>query len=89
MKFRPQTNRRNNAYLHGQNQLLKPTSIFFYYEYCEGGKTGFTNESGNTLVAYAKKDDTELISVVLKSTGYGEYTDTKLFSTMALKTSTL
>lgn len=73
----PPTNKQTETrYLHGQNQLLKPTSIF-YYEYCEGGKTGFTNESGNTLVAYAKKDDTELISVVLKSTGYGEYTDTK------------
>lgn len=31
-------------------------------------------------MAYAKKDGTEIISVVLKSTGYGEYTDTiKLF----------
>jgi len=73
----PPTNLQSETrYLHGQNQLIKPASIF-YYEYCEGGKTGFTNEAGNTLVAYAKKDDTELISVVLKSTGYGEYTDTK------------
>ena len=62
-------------YLHGQNQLLKPASIF-HYEYCIGGKTGFTNEARNTLVAFAEKDGTTLISVVLKSTGYGEYTDT-------------
>lgn len=73
----PSTNKQaETRYLHGQNQLIKPASIF-YYEYCEGGKTGFTNEAGNTLVAFAKKDDTELISVVLKSTGYGEYTDTR------------
>ncbi len=72
----PPTNLQSEIrYLHGQNQLLKSSSIF-YYEYCEGGKTGFTNEAGNTLVAYAKKGDTELISVVLQSTGYGEYTDT-------------
>jgi D-alanyl-D-alanine carboxypeptidase (penicillin-binding protein 5/6) len=72
----PPTNLQSETrYLHGQNQLLKSSSIF-YYEYCEGGKTGFTNEAGNTLVAYAKKGDTELISVVLQSTGYGEYTDT-------------
>ncbi|MCJ7855144.1 D-alanyl-D-alanine carboxypeptidase [Lachnospiraceae bacterium NSJ-143] len=66
-------------FLHGQTQLIKSASIF-YYENCEGGKTGFTDQAGNTLVAYAQKDGTELISVVLKSTGYGEYTDTiKLF----------
>jgi len=62
-------------YLHGQNQLLKPASIF-YYEYCIGGKTGFTDQARNTLVAFAEKDGTTLISVVLKSTGYGEYYDT-------------
>lgn len=66
-------------YLHGQTQLIKPPSIF-YYENCEGGKTGFTDQAGNTLVSYAKNNDIEVISVVLKSTGYGEYYDTiKLF----------
>lgn len=76
----PPTNKQpETRYLYGQNQLIKPSSAF-YYDYCEGGKTGFTNEAGNTLVAYAKQGNTELISVVLKSTGYGEYTDTaKLF----------
>lgn len=66
-------------YLHGQTQLIKSASSF-YYEECEGGKTGFTDQARNTLVAYAKRGDTEVISVVLYSTGYGEYTDTiKLF----------
>ena len=76
----PPTNIQSETrYLHGQTQLIKEASAF-YYEYCEGGKTGFTDQAGNTLVAYAKKDGTEIISVVLKSTGYGEYTDTiKLF----------
>ena len=65
--------------LYGQNQLIKESSIF-YYEDCLGGKTGFTNEAGNTLVSFAKRNETTLISVVLKSTGYGLYTDTaKLF----------
>lgn len=76
----PPTNIQSETrYLHGQTQLIKEASAF-YYEYCEGGKTGFTDQAGNTLVAYAQKDGTEIISVVLKSTGYGEYTDTiKLF----------
>ena len=72
----PPTNKQpETRYLYAQNQLIKDSSIF-YYEYCEGGKTGYTTQAGNTLVAYAKKGDTELISVVLQSTGYGEYTDT-------------
>ena len=32
-----------------------------YYEYCIGGKTGYTDEAGRTLVAYAKKGDKNLI----------------------------
>lgn len=76
----PPTNKQpETRYLYAQNQLIKDSSIF-YYDKCIGGKTGFTNEAGNTLVAFAQDGDTTLISVVLKSTGYGEYMDTaKLF----------
>ena len=35
------------------------------YGYCDGGKTGFTNEAGFCLASTAKKDDLRLISVVL------------------------
>lgn len=35
-----------------------------YYEYCKGGKTGFTDQSGYTLVTFAEKDDMRLICVV-------------------------
>ncbi len=38
-----------------------------YYAYAEGGKTGYTDEAGNTLVTFAKKDGVTLICVVLKS----------------------
>ncbi len=72
----PPTNKQTETrYLHGQTQLIKPSSSF-YYENCEGGKTGFTDQARNTLVSYAKNDNIEVISVVLHSTGYGEYTDT-------------
>ena len=51
----PPTNKQpETRYLYAQNQLIKDSSIF-YYEYCEGGKTGYTTQAGNTLVAYAKK----------------------------------
>ncbi|MGM8211657.1 D-alanyl-D-alanine carboxypeptidase family protein [Virgibacillus sp. W0430] len=36
-----------------------------YYEYCTGGKTGFTKRSGRTLLTTAKKDALELIAVTL------------------------
>ena len=37
----------------------------YYYKYAIGIKTGFTTPAGNCLIAAAKKDDLELISVVL------------------------
>ena len=51
------------------------------YKYCIGGKTGFTNAAGNTLVTFAEKDGMQLVCVVMKSTSqkHGEpnqYTDT-------------
>ncbi len=53
----------------------------YYYEYAEGAKTGYTMAALNTLVTYAKKDNTELIAVVLKDSGAdNSYYDTaKLF----------
>lgn len=36
----------------------------FYYEYCKGGKTGFTDQSGYTLVTFAEKNDMRLICVL-------------------------
>jgi len=36
-----------------------------YYDYCTGGKTGYTKTAGRTLVTTAEKDDMELIMVTL------------------------
>jgi D-alanyl-D-alanine carboxypeptidase (penicillin-binding protein 5/6) len=41
------------------NKLIKK------YSYCDGGKTGFTNEAGFCLASTAKKDNLRLVSVVL------------------------
>ncbi|MCI7812437.1 MAG: D-alanyl-D-alanine carboxypeptidase [Lachnospiraceae bacterium] len=42
---------------------------YYKYEGCVGGKTGFTDEALNTLVTYAERDGTVLISVILRLNG--------------------
>lgn len=48
----------------------------FYYEGILGGKTGFTDQAGTTLVTYAKRDGMTLVAVVLDSPNYNVYHDT-------------
>ncbi|GGB33841.1 D-alanyl-D-alanine carboxypeptidase DacB [Lentibacillus populi] len=38
-----------------------------YYDYCTGGKTGFTKKAGRTLVSTAHKKDMDLIAVTLNA----------------------
>lgn len=38
-----------------------------YYQYAKGGKTGYTDQAGRTLVTFASKDGMNLICVVLMS----------------------
>lgn len=47
----------------------------YAYEGVLGGKTGYTEAAGHTLVTYAKRGSTVLMAVVLRSTG-GGYSDT-------------
>lgn len=63
--------------MHNSNKLIMPASQF-YIEEVVGGKTGFTDQAMHTLVSYAKKDDKELIAVVLKGKKFEPYNDTKL-----------
>lgn len=57
-------------------KILRSSSDY-YYKYTEGAKTGFTQVALNTLVTYAKKDNIELICVILKDHGAdNSYTDT-------------
>lgn len=50
-----------------------------YYEYCVGGKTGFTDQALTTLVTYATKGNKNLVAVTLRTHGGGNnaYADTK------------
>ena len=48
----------------------------YIYEYCLGGKTGYTVVAGATLVTYARKNGMTLVCVVLKDVSGEQYTDT-------------
>lgn len=48
----------------------------YLYEYALGGKTGYTDEAGSTLVTFAKKDGMTLLCVILNAASPAHYTDT-------------
>ena len=49
----------------------------YLYDYCVGGKTGYTTEANSTLVTYAKKDNMTLVCVVMDAASPAHYTDTR------------
>lgn len=72
----PATNKyKSTRYMRNKHALLKARE--YYYEYALGGKTGYTEEAGHTLVSFAKKDGVRLICVVMRSTADDRYTDTR------------
>ena len=62
----PATNKYEDRYFVNTNDLIRPSSQY-YYEYAIGIKTGFTSQAKNCLIAASKKDNMELITVVLGS----------------------
>ena len=61
-----------------KHKMLNQWSEHFY-EYCTGGKTGYTTKSLNTLVTFASKDGMNLVAVVMRTHGgnTNAYGDTK------------
>ena len=51
-------------YFRTTNDLIRESSDY-YYPYCTGIKTGYTDPAENCIVASAKKDGLELITVIL------------------------
>ncbi len=49
----------------------------YLYDYCLGGKTGYTSAANSTLVTYARKDGMTLVCVVMNVQSPGQYTDTR------------
>lgn len=56
----------DTRYLWQNNELICGTSEF-YYSFCTGGKTGYTDEAGGTLVSWASYNDMDLICVVMNT----------------------
>ncbi|MGN0485373.1 MAG: D-alanyl-D-alanine carboxypeptidase family protein [Lachnospiraceae bacterium] len=77
----PPTNKHKNeeTYLQNHHCMLYPRKTAEYlYDYCVGGKTGYTSVALYTLVTYAKKGDMDLVCVTMKTPDpYGHYKDTR------------
>lgn len=70
----PPTNKQpETRYLLNHHKMMSGQS--YAYDGVMGGKTGYTNVAGNTLVTYAKRGNSILIAVVLNSTN-GAFPDT-------------
>lgn len=65
----PATNLNVSRYLNHKDKMIKPSSEYYYPDLV-GGKTGFTDQAGNTLVSFAERNGASLISVVMKADGY-------------------
>jgi len=48
-----------------ETELVNTNKLIRYYEGCDGGKTGSTNEAGCCLSATAKRGDMRLVSVIV------------------------
>lgn len=75
----PPTNKHtDNTYLNNHHQMISAHQTREnLYEYCIGGKTGWTSDAGNTLVSFAEKDGMTLICVVMKCQAGGQYRCTR------------
>jgi len=78
-----ETNKTNTKrHLKNTNRLIlkKEDSVHSrYYEYCIGGKTGYTDEAGRTLVTFAQKEGKTVIATIFGASSSGtkdvRYTD--------------
>jgi len=74
----PVTNITNETRTFQQNHKMLYKWRTQYYEYCEGGKTGYTDQALNTLVTFAVKEDVRLVAVVMRARGnINAYGDTQ------------
>lgn len=75
----PETAMTNEVrYVHQNHKMIR-NGHQHYYEYCVGGKTGYTDQALTTLVTFATKEDVNLVAVVMRTHGGGNnaYDDTR------------
>jgi len=75
----PPTNKHAvQTFLQNHNEMIYPMkSRKYLYQYCVGGKTGYTIAANSTLVTYAQKDGMTLICVIMNVESPGQWTDTR------------
>lgn len=62
--------------LQNHNEMLYPWQHMQYrYEYCTGGKTGYTDIARSTLVTFAEKDGMKLVCVVMRAESPNQWKD--------------
>lgn len=73
----PPTNKHDEpTELQNHNEMLYPWQTLKYrYEYCTGGKTGYTDVARSTLVTFAEKDGMSLVCVVMHTESPNQWTD--------------
>lgn len=74
----PPTNKHDEiTYLQNHNEMIHAfkTRGQYLYEYCVGGKTGYTTAANSTLVTFAEKDDMTLICVIMNAQSPAQWTD--------------
>ncbi len=75
----PPTNKHDEiTYLANHHKLLhRYKDSNEVYEYCTGGKTGYTSKAKNTLVSFAEKDGLSLVCVVMRTSSSAQWDETK------------
>lgn len=76
----PPTNKHEDETpLHNHHLMVYPFrgNYQYLYDYATGGKTGYTNAAGNTLVSFAQKENMPLVCVVMREKTPYHYTDTR------------
>jgi len=94
LKLPPTLKQPEERPLNNSHKMIQPNHTY-YQDYIVGGKTGFTDQAGNTLVTYAEKDGMALIAVILNNVssvasyedtqtlfeyGFGMYKDMSIFN---------
>lgn len=66
-------------YCHNHHKMIYPWQgdYKYLYEYCTGGKTGYTAAANSTLVSYAEKDGMALVCVIMNAQSPSHFTDTR------------
>lgn len=76
--IQPTNKHSDPTYLNNHHSMLHYYNTGKYiYDYCMGGKTGYTVVAGSTLVTYAKKDNMTLVCVVMKDESPAHWIDTR------------